>query len=317
MSKSYQKSSGRFTGEAVMLLVTLLWGATFVIVKESISSISTMLFIAFRFTVAGIFLIPIFIKVKKEMTREAFLAGAVLGLLLFGGFATQTIGLKFTTATKSGFFTGSAVVIVPFLQFFIEKRKSTTGAIVGVSLVLIGILFLSSDSNSIFSIVGQFINNFNIGDLLSLICALFYALYMIYIDIFTNRFNFWLMVIMQISVTAVLSYTAAFVGSFGGIEKIRVEFSNYLLFGLFYTSIFATLITTVLQTRYQKLISPTKAGIIFSLEPVFAAIFAFFLLHEKITNLGYIGGVLIFGGLLISELFDSIFSKDQKKNETC
>ncbi|KAB2842053.1 MAG: DMT family transporter, partial [Melioribacteraceae bacterium] len=77
-----------------------------------------------------------------------------------------------------------------------------------------------------------------------------------------------------------------------------------------------TLITTVLQTKYQKLITPTKAGIIFSLEPVFAAIFAFFLLNEKITNLGYTGAALIFAGLIISELFDTLFYKKNGNAES-
>ena len=310
MNNGNTKFSGsKYFGEASMLMVTLLWGATFVIVKESINDISTMLFIAIRFTIAGIFIIPIFLKVRKEFTKEAIIAGAIIGLLLFGGFATQTVGLKFTSATKSGFLTGSAVVLVPFLQFIIEKRKPTTGAIIGVVLVFIGILFLSSDSNSLFSIFNEFSENFTVGDFLTLICAIFFALYIIYLDVFTKRHNSWLMIIMQIWVTAILAFAFSFLGSFSGIEQIKFEFTDYLLFGLIYTSIFATLITTVLQTRYQKLITPTKAGIIFSLEPVFAAIFAFFLLNEKITNLGYIGAVIIFAGIIAAELFDTLLFK--------
>lgn len=311
MNSSISKfSNNKFFGEAAMLIVTLLWGATFVIVKESIQDISTMLFIALRFTIAGVFLIPIFLKLRKEFTKEVFIAGSIIGLLLFSGFATQTVGLKFTTATKSGFLTGSAVIMVPFLQFFIEKRKPSAGAIIGVILVFIGILLLSSDSNSIFSIFEEFKENFNTGDFLTLLCALSFAFYIIYIDVFTKRHNFWLLVIMQVGVTGALAFMFSFFGSVAGLEKVRVEITNYLLFGLFYTSIFATLITTVLQTKYQKLITPTKAGIIFSLEPVFAAIFAFFLLNEKITNLGYVGAALIFAGLIISELFDTLFNKN-------
>ena len=311
MNSSFSKfSNNKFFGEVVMLIVTLLWGATFVIVKESIQDISTMLFIALRFTITAVFLIPIFFKIRKEFNREIFIAGLIIGFLLFAGFATQTVGLKFTTATKSGFLTGSAVIMVPFLQFFIEKRKPSTGAIIGVILVFIGILLLSSDSSSIFSIFEEFKENFNIGDFLTLLCALSFAFYIIYIDVFTKRHNFWLLVIMQVGVTGALAFMFSFFGSVAGLENVRIEITNYLLFGLFYTSIFATLITTVLQTKYQKLITPTKAGIIFSLEPVFAAIFAFFLLNEKITNLGYIGAALIFAGLIISELFDTLFNKN-------
>lgn len=310
MNNSSQKTKIKFLGEGAMLVVTLLWGATFAIVKLSIHDVSTMLFIAIRFSIVSILLIPVFLKLRKEFTKEAIIAGLILGLLLFGEFATQTFGLKYTSATKSGFLTGSAVIIVPFLQIILEKRKPNTGAIIGVILVFIGILFLSSNSRSIFSIFQEIQDNFTIGDFLTLISALFFAFYIIYIDVFTKRHNFWIMVIMQMAVTSILAFIAAFLTSLSGIEHIRIEFTNYLLFGLLYTSIFATLITTVMQTKYQKLISPTKAGIIFSLEPVFAAIFTFFLLHEEITNLGYIGAGIIFTGLIFSELFDTIFSKN-------
>ena len=310
MNNLSQKTKRRFTGEGAMFVVTLLWGTTFVIVKLSIQDVSTMFFIAIRFSIVSILLIPVFIKLRKEFTKEVLIAGSILGLILFGGFATQTAGLKFTTATKSSFLTGSAVVMVPLLQIIIEKKKPNTGAIIGVILVFIGILFLSSNSKSIFSIFQEFKDNFTFGDFLTLICALFFAFYIIYIDVFTKRHNIWLMVIMQVGVTSILAFIATFISSFSGIEEIKIKFTNYLLFGLFYTSVFTTLITTVMQTRYQKLISPTKAGIIFSLEPVFAAIFAFFLLHEEITNLGYIGAGIIFTGLIISELFDTLFTKN-------
>jgi len=310
MNNSSQKTKGRFLGEGAMLVVTLLWGATFAIVKLSIHDVSTMLFVAIRFSIVSILLIPVFLKLRKEFSKEVIIAGSILGLFLFGEFATQTFGLKYTSATKSGFLTGSTVIIVPFLQIIIEKRKPNNGAIIGVILVFTGIFFLSSNSKSIFSIFQEFKDNFTIGDFLTLISALFFAFYIIYIDLFTKRYNLWMMVIIQVVVTSILAFIAAFITSFSGVEKIRIEFTNNLLVGLLYTSIFTTLITTVMQTKYQKLISPTKAGIIFSLEPVFAAIITFFLLHEEITNLGYIGAGIIFTGLIISELYDTLFMKN-------
>ncbi|MBU1097340.1 MAG: DMT family transporter [Bacteroidetes bacterium] len=298
-------TEGKYFGEAVMLLVTLLWGATFVIVKESLHDVSSMLFIAIRFSIAAFLLIPILLKIKKKITRESLFAGLVIGVLLFAGFATQTVGLKFTTATKSGFLTGTAVVMVPLFQIIIEKRKPSVGSVIGVVIVFIGILMLSSGGNSIFSVFSELGGNFNLGDFLTLICALFFALYIIYVDYFTKKHDHWILILSQVYVTSLLAFLFAFSVSAADIEPIRLELSNYLLFGIFYTSVFATLITTVLQTKYQKLITPTKASIIFSFEPVFAAVFAFFLLNEKITNLGLIGAVLIFAGLIISEVLDN------------
>jgi drug/metabolite transporter (DMT)-like permease len=302
-----------FIGEGVMLLVTILWGATFVIVKESLTDVSSMLFIAIRFSIAGLILLPLAIKYKKFFTMESILAGGIIGLLLFGGFATQTVGLKFTTATKSGFLTGSAVVMVPILQTLIEKKRPSLGAIVGVIIVFIGILLLSSGGNSVFNIFEELGSNFNIGDMLTLVCAFFFALYIIYIDVYTKKYEHNVLILVQIITTAFLAFLFSFIFSAVNIESTKFLLTNNLLFGLFYTSLFATLITTYLQTRYQNLISPTKASIIFSFEPVFAALFAFFILNEKITNLGYVGATLIFTGLIVSEILDKFIRKDEQR----
>ncbi len=302
---------GNYFGEAAMLLVTLLWGGTFAIIKEALDDVSSMLFIALRFSMAAILLLPLIYKYRKQFTREVVRAGLVIGLLLFAGFATQTIGLKFTSATKSGFLTGSAVVMVPFLQTMIERKRPTTGSIVGVVVVFIGILLLSSGGESVFAIFSEFGRNFNFGDFMTLLCAVFFALYIIYLDVFTKRYEFWLLVILQIYTMAVMAHIFSLGADWSGLEPTRIDFTFVLIFGLLYTSLFTTLFTTTVQTKYQKLISPTKASIIFSFEPVFAAIFAFFLLNEKITNLGYIGAALIFTGLIISEILDNFLKKNE------
>lgn len=299
----------KYLGESALLIVTLFWGATFVIVKESLNDISSMLFIAFRFAIAGILIMPFIIKKHIKFTSSAVVSGGLLGLLLFGGFATQTVGLKYTLATKSGFITGSSVVMIPIFQTLIEKRLPTRGAILGTFFVFVGVLFLSSGGNSIFTFIETLGSNFNFGDALTLVCAVFFALYVVYLDIISKKYDFWLLIFMQIVVTGILSFASAFLFGVTNLEPLKIHFSNNLIFGLLYTSIFATLITTILQTKYQKLISPTKAGIIFSFEPVFAATIAFFAIHEKITPFGFIGGLLIFVGLLTSELFGVKFGK--------
>ncbi len=296
-----------------MLIVTLLWGATFVIVKESLADASSMLFIAVRFTLAGILITPFLFKYKHHFDKNSAIAGSILGFILFMGFATQTVGLKFTSATKSGFFTSTAVVMVPFLQIFISKRKPTLGSIAGVLLVSAGIVFFSSSGKSINEFIGEIGGDFNIGDALTLVCAFFFALYIVYLDKASKKHNFWVLTIMQIYATAVLAFLAGVIFSAGNIEPVKFNLTSNLITGILYTAIFATFITTILHTRYQKLISPTKAGLIFTLEPVFAAVFAFFAINEKISNLGFIGAVLIFGGLITSEILDFLLNKNGTK----
>ena len=308
--KSY---STKYKSEAVLIFVTLLWGATFVIVKEALNDIASMAFIAMRFFIAGIFLLP-FMR-GKSFDKKSIQAGIFLGFLLFAGFATQTVGLKFTSATKSGFLTGTAVIMVPLLQIIIEKRPPTKGVIFGTILVMIGISFLSSGGNSILNLFEDIGKNFNFGDLLTLICAFFFALYIIYLDIETSEYDFWILLLMQIITTAILA--VVFLGLFSSvkIEPFKLNITTNLIWAVLYTSIFATLITTALQTKYQKFVTPAKAGIIFSFEPIFSAIFAFFILGEKITNFGYFGAGLIMMGLLVSELYENIILLKSKSDK--
>ena len=303
--------NSKYKAEVILIFITLLWGATFVIVKEALNDISSMAFVAVRFLIASIILLPFILK--KNITKENSYAGIMLGILLFLGFAAQTVGLKYTSATKSGFLTGTAVIMIPLLQVVIEKRPPTKGVIIGTIIVLIGISFLSSGGSSILNLFSDIGSNFNLGDGLTIICALFFALYIIYLDIKSVKYDFWVLLFLQIVTTAILSIIFLFLFSFTGIETIRVNLSNNLIMAVLYTAIFATLITTALQTKYQKNVTPAKAGIIFSFEPIFAAIFAFFILGEKITNFGYLGSVLIILGLLVSELYENFILKNGRK----
>lgn len=301
----------KYKGEVNLLIVTLLWSATFVIIKGALEDISSMLFIGLRFLIAGIILLPIVIRRKLDWKNAKIIPPIILGVLLFLGFATQTVGLKFTSATKSAFLTGSAVAIIPFLQLIIEKKKPKTGPIIGVVVVLIGILFLSG-GNSIMTLLKDIVTNFNFGDFLTLICAFFFALYVVYLDMISSKYIFWMLLIVQIGVSAFLAFSTAIVFDLINYEQLRIEFTSKLSFGIIYTSIFATLFTTTLQTKYQKLVSPTKAGIVYSFEPIFAAIIAFFFLSERISAFGLLGAVLIFVGLIISETYDGFIKAIRK-----
>ena len=298
----------KYKSEAILIFVTVLWGGTFAIVKEALNDISSMAFLIVRFSIAGIILLP-FMR-KRNFTKQNIYSGIFLGALLFAEFAVQTIGLKFTSATKSGFLTGTAVIMVPLLQVIIEKRKPTKGVIIGTILVLIGISFLSSGGSSILSLFSDIGSNFNLGDFLTLISALFFALYIIYLDIETSKHDFLILLFLQFITTAFLAGIFLFVFSAINLEPIKIDLTQNLIFAIAYTSIFATLITTALQTKYQKDVTPTKAGIIFSFEPIFSAIFAFLILGEIITNFGYFGAALIMLGLLISELYENLFLKN-------
>jgi drug/metabolite transporter (DMT)-like permease len=295
----------KYTGEAALLFNTLIWGGTFALIKNALIDISPMLFLGFRFSIAALIFLPFVYKYLKQTNRKTLIAGSILGLFYFSGFAAQTFGLNLTTATKSGFITGTFVIFIPILQLIIEKRKPKWFNVIGVILVLIGLVLLSSNQENALSFFQQIGSDFNLGDLLTLICALLFAFQVVYVDVFTKKYDYLPMVFVQLLITGIGGFLFSFFFSAAGLENLKFTFNNNVIISLIYTSIFASIIATVIQLKFQKSVSPTKAGIIYSIEPIFAAVFAYFLLSEKISNFGLLGCILIFIGLIVSESFSS------------
>jgi drug/metabolite transporter (DMT)-like permease len=192
-----------------------------------------------------------------------------------------------------------------------EKKKPGKGNLIGVFFVLAGLIVLSSKGDSVFDIVHEIGSGFNIGDFFTLLCAVFYAMYLVYLDIISKKHDYMLLVFLQISVTAVLGIVSVITFSATGLENFKFIFGGNLIFAFLYTSILATVLNTTLQTKYQKIVTPTKAGIIFSFEPIFAALFACYFINERISRFSFIGGILIFAGLLVTELYDKFIKANE------
>jgi drug/metabolite transporter (DMT)-like permease len=293
-----------FKGETALVVATLIWGATFTIIKGALHDVSPLVFISLRFTFAAIILLPFLFREIKNITKPVLLGGILLGLFYFLGFSTQTIGLSYTSATKSGFITGSFVIFTPILQVIFEKKLPSIGTLFGIVLAIVGLIFLSSKGTSLLSVFSEMGESFNLGDFFTLLCAFFFSLYVVYLDIVSKKYDYKPLVFLQIAVTGICGILFTGILSLFGLENPRIEFTANLLFAVCYTSILATIVTTIIMTKYQKLIVPARAGIIYAFEPIFSAIVAFFVLREKISNFGFIGGALIFSGLLVSELLD-------------
>lgn len=308
------KLGRKYFAELMLLLMTLTWGGTFVIVKESLEDVSPLLFITLRFTIAASLLLLFLVIRKIKISKAALLPGIFLGVVVFLGFLFQTNGLRYTSATNSGFITGSLVVMIPFLQILIERKIPTRGAQIGILLVFLGILILSSGGNSITQFLSDLGSNFNFGDWLTLACAVFFALHVVLIDVYAKKFTVFEFVFVQLATVALLGIIFTSLFHVTAIEEIKLSITFDSLRGILYTAILATLINYALQTKYQKHVTPTKAGIIYSFEPIFAALFAFFLLNEKISNFGLVGCGLIFLGLITAEGYDSLFNKAENEN---
>jgi drug/metabolite transporter (DMT)-like permease len=293
----------KYIGEGALLFNTLIWGGTFALIKNAFNDISPLLFLGLRFGLATLIFLPFVYSHLKTANKKTIFAGTVLGIFYFAGFATQSVGLNLTTATKSGFITGTFIIFIPILQLIIERRKPKWFNMLSVFLVLIGLIMLSSKGENALDFIKQLGSDFNIGDLLTLMCALLFAFQVVYVDVFTKKYDYLPMVFVQLLITGLGGFIFSYIFSITSLEEIRFTFNFNVVSAILYTSIFASIITTIIQLKYQKTVSPTKAGIIFSIEPIFAAVFAYFLLSEKISNFGLVGCVLIFIGVIFSEIF--------------
>ena len=282
----------RTKAELFLLACTLIWGGTFVTVKSSLTDVSPLTLIALRFGIAAALFIPFCLSTLLKIDKPAALKGWMLGLLLFASFATQTIGLEYTSASKSGFITGMLVVFTPIFQLLIERRPPKLGNVIGVILVTLGLYWLTAPQGA----------EFNHGDGLTLLGAGISGLYIVYLDLFSKEHDVAQLTFMQMGVTVILAACGAAL-----FERRQVIFSGHFLLALGYLSILATLLTLNLQTRYQKQTTLTRAGIIFSVEPLFSAVFAHVFGNEIIGGLSWLGGGMIVAGLIVSELSDGIF----------
>ncbi len=279
--------TSRNRAELFLFSITFIWGSTFVVSKYLLSFATPLAYIAIRFAIAALIFSVIFFRRVRAMTKPALLNGSILGGLLFFGFATQTIGLQYTTASKSAFITGMMVVFTPICQLVIERRPPKVGNIIGVVLVTAGLYLLTSPAGA----------KFNLGDGLNLLCAVSFALYIVYLDIFSKQADSAQLTLVQFITCTILGAVTS-----GLFENAAFRASSESILALAYLIIFATIIAIYIQARFQKETTPTRSAIIFSIEPVIAATIAYFALGEFIGMLGIVGGVLIVGGLLVSEL---------------
>lgn len=271
--------------------MTLIWGSTFVLGKIVLREMPPLQMIAIRFVFSTVVIFLAAFRSIFPLRLDQLRKGFFLGLFLFLGFVPQTIGLTITSASKSAFITGMMVVFVPLLQIIIERKPPKLGNLAGVVCVVAGLWFLTSPAGS----------SFNLGDGLSLVCAALFGVYIVYLDVISNDMSPAQLTFIQVSTNAILSIIAMVF-----FESAPLHLSWTGGATLVYLAVFATLLTTFMQTRFQKFTTPTRAVIIFTIEPVFASLIAALVLGEQLGVLGILGGALIIAGVLVSELSEGI-----------
>lgn len=278
----------------LLVLVTLVWGATFVEIKDALRDISPLLFNAVRMSLAGLVLLAIYFGHLKSASRAGIGAGILVGCFLWLGYSFQTTGLRLTTPAKSAFLTGLAVVLVPVLLAVFWKKKSTAWQIAGVLLAFIGLYLLTVPSGS--SEFGNW-RSINVGDMLTILCAIAFGFHIILLGRATAQYPFEVLAVIQTLTAAIIMFTAA-----PFVESIHAAWSARVLWTILITGLLGTAAAFTIQAWAQQFISPTNTALIFALEPVFAWITSYLVVGERLGWRGAVGASLILAGLLSSEL---------------
>jgi drug/metabolite transporter (DMT)-like permease len=287
-------NSKRVRADFALGFISLIWGMTFVIVKGALADASVFVFIAVRFTLATILMGILFRRSLRGLDSRSIWAGARIGFFLFGGFAFQTAGLKYTTASKSAFITGSCVILVPIILGIFGRRRITAGIWAGALAAFAGLYLLTVRAGGL-SILNR-------GDLLTLICAFMFALHFIVLGENAARFSVGALSFLQVATVALLAAMFVPVAAAFGWEAPRLNLTGNLIFAIFATAIGATVICFWLQTWAQQYASPSHIAILVSFEPIFAALTSWFIAGEHFGPRMLAGAALIFTGILIAEL---------------
>ena len=270
-----------------LIAVTAIWGSTFIVVQDAVAQMPVMDFLGIRFTIAAIVMFALRPNCLSGMTRPRLIRSAVLGIVLGLGFIAQTYGLQHTSAAISGFITGMFVVLTPVVSWVLLKRKTRISIWGAVLLATIGLGLLSLRGWSV-----------GIGELLTLLCALFFALHIVGLGEWSAKRGVYGMAVVQITVVAVISMVAA------TTDGITLPPNTTIWGAVILTAVFATAIGFLVQTWAQSLMPPTRVAVTMTMEPVFAGFFAVVIGGDHLTLPIIIGAVCVLAAMIITGLRD-------------
>jgi drug/metabolite transporter (DMT)-like permease len=283
----------RRAAEAALALNTIVWGATFVLVKSALLHVSPILFLALRFSLATLALLGLFRGAalptgQGRQSWRAVGAGALAGVFLFSGYLLQTLGLRLTTAPRSAFLTGLTSIAVPLLAALVYRVRPHISEVAGVMVATagLGLMTLKGASGSM-----------SLGDLLTVLCAFGFAAYIVTLGHFTGDMSFELLSVTQVGVAALLSLSL-----FWWVESPRVEWRPAVVWAILITGLLATALAFTIQAWAQQYTSSTRTALIYMLEPVVAWITSYCIAGEGLSGRAAAGAALILGGVVLVEV---------------
>jgi len=286
--------TSRWKADLALLANTLIWGATFTTVKDALQDASPVLFVAVRFGLAAAVLALIY---GRSLDRRGILPGIAVGSLLFAGYSFQTIGLRFTTASKSAFITGLTIPMVPLLSSLVYRKRPRAAELAGVLVATVGMALMTLEDVHL---------QVNPGDILTVFCAAAFAGHIVTLGYFSHwairrGLGFEALAVWQIVTAAALGAL-----SFNWLDSPHWHMSTGLWIALAITGLLATALAFTVQTWAQRYTTPTRTALIYSLEPVFAWSFSWMLTGELLSRRATLGAVLILVSVLLVEVKRSV-----------
>jgi drug/metabolite transporter (DMT)-like permease len=283
----------RLRADFSLALCSLLWGATFVVVKNALDHASVFIFLAVRFIVAAVLMLGFSSRKLRRFEREDLFAGLRLGCFMFLGYAFQTAGLQYTTPSKSGFVTGSSVVLVPLLLAIFWGRRLTRGAYAGALVAVFGLYYLT--------IPAEGLAYLNRGDVLTFVAAGLYAVHIILVGEYTRQHSATALGLVQVAACAGMAWVMAGAAAAIRWQPARFEWRWELVSGTLICAVFATAVAFSIQLWAQRYTAPSHAAILFTLAPVFAVITSFLLIAERMSKRSMLGAMFVLAGIFIAE----------------
>jgi len=273
----------------LLLTVAIAWGVTFLMVQEAIETVPVYSFLFYRFLIATILMAIIAYKFYDKINKQTIFYGFVLGTFLFSAFATQTFGLAYTKSSIVAFITGLNVILVPFFAYVIFKDHVRKMVFIGSIVAVIGLYLLTMS--------GELTLGF--GELLTLICSALFALQILFTDKYSKKVNVFMLVLFQFLTVTIYSLIFSLT-----LDEVtfNVSMDGAFLKAVIVTSVFATVYAFLIQTYMQQFTTPTKTAIIFTMEPVSAGVYGYFVGNELLTSIQILGAVFIIFAVLLAEL---------------
>lgn len=269
-----------------LLLVALLWGAGFLFTKRGLDYITPLWMMSMRFVGATIIMSIVFYKNFRKISKSDLKAGLIIGIFLYIAFATQTIGLQYTSISNQAFLTATNVVFVPFLVWMVYKKAPDKFAFIGAALATVGIGLITLKEGL----------HLNVGDMWTLACAVFFAGHIVSIGFFAKENDPIALTIVQFAVAAVLSLVSALM-----MEPLPAKIGSEAMLSVGYMVLASTLLAFLLQNICQKYTPSTHASLILSLESVFGTLVAVVFEGEMFNLQMALGCITVFAAILLIE----------------